>query len=132
MDALDRAGRRRLRSALSTAAPWLLDPGIGPTTVDAGSCDRCGEQPRVVATCGPAPARTLCAACVLEVGDAGWCAGHRDVAAHARSWAGRVPAGWADLVVLWWIATGEVRPSADGPATDEAAVAALLAASTPR
>ncbi len=110
---LDVAGRRRLRDALAAAAPWLCDPEVGPTTVDAGTCDRCGERPRVVATCGPAAARTLCVPCVLAVGDDGWCDGHRDVATAARTWAGRVPPWWADAVVLWWVATGEVRPGPD-------------------
>ena len=106
---MDAAARRRLRAALEVAAPWLVDDEVGPTSVDAGACDRCGDAPRVVATCGPAPARTLCVDCVLDVGVDGWCDGHADVAAHVRSWAAAVPPWWADAVVLWWIATGEVR-----------------------
>lgn len=107
---LDVAGRRRLRRALGEVAPWLRDPDVGPTTVDAGTCDRCRERPRVVATCGPAAARTLCVPCVLAVGDDGWCDGHRDMAAAARAWAREAPPWWADAVVLWWVSTGEVRP----------------------
>ena len=48
--------------------------------------------------------------CIEAVGDAGWCEGHREVAAHVRAWARSVPPWWADAVVLWWVATGEVRP----------------------
>lgn len=109
---LDRDGRRRLRRVLREQAPWLVDGEVGPTTVDAGSCGRCDDRPRVVSTCGPASARTLCVDCVLEVGDDGWCDGHRDVAAAARAWANAAPPWWADAVVLWWLATGEVRSPA--------------------
>lgn len=128
---LDRAARRRLRAALETDAPWLTDPVVGPTTVDAGSCDLCGDQPRVVATCGPAPARTLCVTCIDEVGADGWCDGHDDVAAAARAWAAAVPAWWADAVVLWWLSTGEVRAAGPGtPSLD--AVPPGVAAALPR
>lgn len=114
---MDVDDRRRLRAVLVAQAPWLVDPEVGPTTVDAGPCHRCGDRPRVVATCGPAVARTLCVACIREVGDDGWCDGHREVAAHARAWAEAAPSWWADAVVLWWVATGEVRP---GPDVDDA------------
>lgn len=110
---MDRTDRRRLRTALREAAPWLEDGLVGPTTVDAGTCGRCGDRPRVVETCGPAPARTLCVDCILAVGDDGWCDGHAEVAARARAWASAAPPWWADAVTLWWIATGEVRPGPD-------------------
>lgn len=105
---IDSAGRSRLRSALSSAAPWLDRPDVGPRAVDAGQCDRCGQHPRLLPTCGPTRWRALCRDCGLEVGSDAWCDGH---AAHGRQllrWAGDLPAWWGDAVVLWWVATGEV------------------------
>ena len=124
---MERGDRRRLRAALADAAPWLADVEVGPTTVDAGTCDRCGLRPRVVATCGPVPFRTLCVDCVLAVGDEGWCDGHGDVAGAARAWARAAPPWWADAVVLWWISTGEVRPGAATTVDPDRLPAAVVA-----
>lgn len=107
----DRADRRHLRSALSSAVPWLTRPDAGPRSVDAGQCDRCGDQPRLVPTCGPAQWRALCRDCVLDVGLDAWCAGHAEDGRDVLDWAADLPPWWGDAVVLWWVATGEV----DGP-----------------
>ena len=42
--------------------------------------------------------------------------GHADVAAHATAWATAAPPWWADAVVLWWVATGELRSGAGAAA----------------
>ncbi len=111
---LDRADRRQLRSALSLAAPWLDRPDVGPRAVDAGQCDRCGQRPRLLPTCGPARWRTLCRECGLEVGRDGWCDGHAADAATWLAWARDLPPWWGDAVVLWWVGTGEVTTPPDG------------------
>lgn len=106
---LDRADRRRLRSALSSAAPWLERTDAGPRAVDAGPCDRCEARPRLLPTCGPVAWRALCRACGLDVGLDGWCDGHEDDAGDLLAWAADLPPWWGDAVVLWWVSTGEVE-----------------------
>lgn len=101
--------RCALRAALLETAPWLADPDRGPRAVDAGPCDRCGTSPRLLPTCGPGGGRAVCRTCAFELGDDGWCEGHRDDGAAARAWAAALPERWADAVTLWWVATGEVR-----------------------
>jgi hypothetical protein len=112
MEHLDRDDRARLKAALLALAPWLDAPDVGPRSVDAGACDACDDLPRLLPTCGPAGHTALCAACADTIGLDAWCDGHRDEAETALSWAARLPERWPDLVVLWWVATGEVRPSA--------------------
>ena len=101
--------KHALRRALLDAEPWLAATEIGPRSVDAGSCDRCDEAPRLLPLCGPAGATAVCRKCALQLGDDGWCDGHRDDGRAARQWAAALPAHWSDAVVLWWVATGEVR-----------------------
>lgn len=109
MDPTDRA---RLRAILLEVAPWLGADDVGPRAVDAGPCDACAEAPRVLPTCGPAGYDALCPACARTQGMEAWCDGHADEGRAALAWAARLPDRWADLVVLWWVATGEVRPGA--------------------
>lgn len=105
---LDRADRRQLRSALSSAAPWVERADAGPRAVDAGQCGRCDERPRLLPTCGPVAWRALCRQCALDVGLDGWCDGHAEDARDLLAWAEDLPPWWGDAVVLWWVATGEV------------------------
>ena len=105
---LDRADRRRLRSALSSAVPWTRRGDVGPRAVDAGQCDRCDDRPRLVPTCGPVAWRALCRDCVLEVGLDAWCDGHADDGREVLTWAADLPPWWGEASVLWWVATGEV------------------------
>lgn len=77
--------------------------------MEAGSCDRCGQQPRLLATCGPDAPGAVCRDCALNIGEHGWCDGHHAEGALDRRWAAALPERWGDAVVLWWIATGEVR-----------------------
>lgn len=105
-DSLDRAALRR---ALVAAEPWLAADEVGPRAVDAGPCDRCGRRPRLLPTCGPGGFTALCRDCAEALGDDAWCEGHLDEGRRARSWARRLPDRWPDAVVLWWVATGEVR-----------------------
>lgn len=108
-------------------APWLTHAEAGPTTVDAGDCDRCGLAPRLLPTCGPSAWTALCRDCGLEVGTDGWCDGHRDAAAALLAWAGDLPGWWGDACVLWWVATGEVGLDPSwSPDVPAPVVAALL------
>lgn len=124
MTALDPAGRRALRTALAARYPWIDHPEIGPRTVEAGECDRCGGEARMVTTCGPTRWAGLGRACALQVGARAWCDGH---AQEAAAWLAQLAAlpDEADAVArLWWVATGEVR-------LDPSAVAPLLRAALP-
>jgi hypothetical protein len=107
--------RRALRRALLEAEPWLAAADVGPAAVDAGPCDRCGDLPRLLPTCGPAGADALCRDCALEVGEEGWCDGHQVEGAAARRWAEALPPSWAQTVTLWWYATGELRSTELAP-----------------
>jgi hypothetical protein len=106
---LDAAQRRALRNALIARYPWIEHDDIGPRAVEAGECDRCGREARMVTTCGPTQWASLGRACVAEVGVQAWCDGHAD---DARAWLALLAGlpGEADAVArLWWVATGEVR-----------------------
>lgn len=106
---LDRVARRRLRAALSSAQPWLDDPEVGPLAVAAGTCDRCGDEPRLVAPCGPVPWQGLGRGCLLELGTEAFCPGHAADAEDLLDRARALPHDWATLVHLAWVASGEVR-----------------------
>jgi hypothetical protein len=110
------AQRAQLRDALRTAHPWVTATQWGPQAVSAGECDRCGQAPRLLPTCGPVAWQALCRDCAAEMGEDAWCDGHHEVGVAALSWAADLPADWPDVVRLWWIATGEVRlpPEANG------------------
>lgn len=101
--------RQALRAALLATEPWLAAADLGPQAVTAGMCDRCGERPRLLPTCGPAGHEALCPACAEDRGDDAWCDGHLAEGRAARRWASRLPERWADAAVLWWVATGEIR-----------------------
>ncbi len=105
---LDHEQRGLLRSHLRERHPWVADPDHGPTTVDAGECDRCGQEARLVTTCGPDGQR-LGRRCAAELGPSAWCEGHADEALAALQWLSRLPAEADDVARLWWVATGEVR-----------------------
>ena len=109
---MDRAARRQLRSALLDAAPWLGATELGPQAVEAGRCDACDDRPRLLPTCGPAGPGAVCRTCAIRLGADGWCEGHRDEGMAALAWAAALPESWAELVIVWWVATGEVRPTA--------------------
>lgn len=44
-----------LRVALLARYPWLAESDVGPRSVEAGECDRCENEARLVAPCGPPP-----------------------------------------------------------------------------
>lgn len=111
--------RRELRRALAEVAPWLEDSDLGPRTVDAGTCPRCETLPALVPTCGPATWAALCASCAVAVGEDAWCDGHRDDAEAALAKVAALPARWPDLVVLFWVATGELDVEATPRASTE-------------
>ena len=122
MKAPDAGQRRLLRQALRDRHPWIDDPDVGPRTVEAGECDRCGREARMVTTCGPTQWASLGRRCAAQIGVAAWCDGHAE---DARAWLARLAAlpPQADaLARLWWVATGEVRidPSMLRPLLDEA------------
>jgi hypothetical protein len=101
--------RRALRRALLAAEPWLAATDLGPQAVAAGACDRCHELPRLLPVCGPTGYEALCRDCAEDLGDDGWCDGHVREGRAARAWAAALPTRWHEAVVLWWVATGEVR-----------------------
>lgn len=104
---MDAVARRRLRRELAERAPQLTDPDLGPSAVEAGECDRCGAEPRVLSTCGPVRWGALGRRCAAEVGLAAWCDGHRQ---DGRRLLDRLPTLPPDRVIrMWWVATGEVR-----------------------
>lgn len=106
---IDIAERAELRRALLHHAPWLDASDVGPRSVDAGLCDRCTTLPRLLPTCGPEYVGALCAHCADTVGDDAWCDGHQQVGIEAREWSRTLPDTWAPTVMLWWLATGELR-----------------------
>ncbi len=125
--------RRALRRELLAAYPFLSRTDAGPQAVEAGECDRCGEEPRLVQPCGPPPGDlprpagpdwALGRRCALAAGVDGWCDGHVEEAEEVLGWLGGLPATTDDVARLWWVATGEVRP---WPGWQAAARAALPA-----
>lgn len=110
---LDRAG---LRAALSARYPWLDVTDHGPRAVEAGDCDRCGLEARLVETCGPVAWRYLGRDCAIRLGRDAWCDGHAEAAGTALAWLADLPPEADTVARLWWVATGEVRLD---PATHE-------------
>ena len=102
-----------LRDALRSHHPWLDRQEWGPRSVDAGECDRCGEEARLVETCGPVGWRFLGRRCAAEVGTDAWCDGHRADAEEALAWLAGLPTEADDVARLWWVATGEVQLDPD-------------------
>ena len=119
-----------LRRALLARYPWLATTDYGPQAVEAGECDACGAEARLVAPCGPPPPVVVRRAvgpagrglgpdwglgrrCTLALGDEGWCGGHHAEGAQARSWLAGLPDEVDDVARLWWVATGEVRLDPD-------------------
>ena len=90
-------------------APWLTATEFGPAAVEAGDCDRCGTAPRLLPLCGPVVWQAVCRDCGLDLGEDGWCAGHEVDGTDARTWATALPDDWSEAVLLWWLATGELR-----------------------
>lgn len=106
-----------LRAALLQRYPWLADTEHGPQSVEAGECDRCAGEARLVAPCGPPPRGSARVGpdwgvgrrCAAELGVEGWCGGHEDEALGALAWLSALPPEADDVARLWWVATGEVR-----------------------
>jgi hypothetical protein len=101
--------RARLRRALAARHTWVAHPDLGPRAVDAGECERCGAEARLVTTCGPGMARMLGRRCAAQLGEEAWCAGHLDDARQALRWLAGLPPEADAVARLWWVATGEVR-----------------------
>lgn len=101
--------RRGLRDALRSAYPWLDETDVGPRSVEAGECDRCGDEARLVATCGPVAWAAIGRHCAADLGTDAWCDGHRADALRCLAWLRDLPDEADDVARLWWIATGEVR-----------------------
>ncbi len=101
--------RHQLRQALVRRHPWLARTDMGPRAVEAGECDRCGHEARLVMTCGPLPYRYLGRRCALRLGEEAWCEGHAPEGRAAQEWLRGLPEEADDLARLWWVATGEVQ-----------------------
>ena len=104
---LDKAA---LRQALRARYPWLAATDHGPQAVDAGECDRCGAEARLVTTCGPIPWAALGRRCAADLGLDAWCDGHADTGRAVLDWLAGLPEEADEVARLWWVATGEVRP----------------------
>jgi hypothetical protein len=116
-------GHPDLRRALLARYPWVDDVEHGPRSVEAGECDACGAEARLVQPCGPPPPSRLGSRsrgavgpdwglgrrCAAELGVDGWCHGHEAEAEAALAWLAALPAEADDVARLWWVATGEVR-----------------------
>lgn len=100
--------RQRLRAALRERYPWLGSVDVGPQAVEAGECDRCGAEARLVETCGPIAWQYLGRRCAAELADDAWCDGHAEQADSALRWLARLPDEADTVARLWWVATGEV------------------------
>lgn len=124
MRRLDADHRRALRGALVERYPWITDPDVGPRAVEAGECDRCGTEARLVTTCGPTRWAGLGRRCAAVVGLRGWCDGHADDAARWLAHLRALPDEADTVARLWWVATGEVS-------MDAATAAPLLALALP-
>ena len=107
---MDRTRRAALSQVLRQRFPTLVGGDeFGPEAVEAGECDRCGTEPRLVMTCGPGPAVYLGRRCATAAGVDAWCAGHADDARRALVWLHELPPQSDAAARLWWVATGEVR-----------------------
>jgi hypothetical protein len=110
-------GSAELCDALRRRYPWVAHTDIGPRAVEAGECDRCQAEVRMVEPCGPLPDLAVPASrdwalgrrCVAELGEEAWCDGHQAEGAAARRWLACLPDEADDVARLWWVATGEVR-----------------------
>lgn len=103
----------RLRAALLDRYPWLQSTDYGPRTVDAGECDRCGTEARLVETCGPVAWQHLGRDCAIELGHDAWCDGHHEHADDALAWLAALPPEADTVARIWWVATGEVTLDPD-------------------
>ena len=106
---MDAARRRQLQAALRARYPWVSDPEVGPGAVEAGECDRCGLEARLVLTWGPGTDIYLGRRCVEELGEAAGCSGHRDNGHAARDAMGLLPPEADAVTRLSWVATGELQ-----------------------
>lgn len=108
-----RFDKATLREALRSHHPWLDHDELGPRAVEAGECDRCGHEARMVETCGSTPNRYVGRRCAVQLGPEAWCEGHRARAQEALAWLDALPDEADDVARLWWVATGEVRLDPD-------------------
>ena len=82
---------RVLQRALLSHYRWLERDDVGPRAVEAGECDRCGNEARLVDTCGPGPHVYLGRECALILGVDAWCDGHIADAKGALAWLAELP-----------------------------------------
>lgn len=116
---MDAQTRAAVREELRRRYPWLPAQPFGPAAVEAGECDRCGVEARLVPTCGPISFRYLGRGCLQQVGADAFCAGHESTFDAAVQWAADLPPEADVAARLWWVATGEVRMDLAGRSVDE-------------
>lgn len=109
---MDRGERTRLRAALLRRYGWVADPEWGPSAVEAGECDGCQAEARLVMTCGPGGV-FLGRRCLGQLGAGAWCDGHADQATDAVAWVLALPPEADTVARLWWVATGEISLDRD-------------------
>lgn len=104
-----------LKNELLRRYPWLAATDHGPQSVDAGECDRCRAEARLVSPCGPPPEGAagpdwgIGRHCAAELGVEAWCEGHEADGRAALEWLEDLPPEADDVARLWWVSTGEVR-----------------------
>ena len=105
---MEAAQRAQLRAELVARFGWLANPEVGRSAVEAGECDQCGTEPRMVQTCGPGSAIALGRRCAVAAGEGAWCDGHGDEAAAALAFLMQLPEIADTVARMWWVATGEI------------------------
>ena len=105
---MDTSTRAALRAALTSTYPWVTGTDFGPAAVEAGECDECQAEARLVMTCGPGVAQYIGRRCLQRLGRGAFCDGHAAEAAAAILWAETLPADTDLIARVWWVATGEV------------------------
>ena len=102
------ARRQELLAVLRSRYPWVDAPDCGPAAVEAGECDRCCAEARLIETCGPGVHQYLGRRCAAHLGESAWCDGHGNQASEILAWLARLPDEADTVARLWWVATGEV------------------------
>lgn len=110
---MDTSTRGALRAALTSHYPGVTRTDFGPAAVEAGECDECQAEARLVMTCGPGVGQYLGRRCLQRWGSDAFCPGHAAEAQAAAAWARTLPADIDLIARLWWVATGEVRLPAE-------------------
>lgn len=104
-----REKRKEFGNELRRRWPWLPGTAVGPGAVEAGECDRCHREARLVNVCGPGAWQALGRCCALELGVSAWCDGHAAEGLQHLEQLREMPVAVDAVARAWWVATGEVH-----------------------